>query len=121
MEDETLNESVYICGQCCQAFKIEGQCMSHVESHISRCYKCDFESDDKSQMVRHEKEHIQPCDHNGECSKIQHTERNEPQADNKLIFRCNECSLDFESGVEMERHTETEHSEAEPNTEDITI
>ena len=75
--------------------------MSHVESHISRCYKCDFESDDKSQMVRHEKEHIQPCDHNGECSKIQHTERNEPQADNKQCFRCDECSLDFESGVEM--------------------
>ena len=74
--NETLdNNPVVICGVCNAAFENVAVCEQHMESHPSKCYLCDFKSEDKNKLDEHElREHLfKKCDrgaHEGKCYKI---------------------------------------------------
>ena len=69
------DELSYICGECGCSFADEKKCVEHVTAHIHRCYKCTFESDSPSEVLRHEKDQhkVLSCDqtsHEGDCNMV---------------------------------------------------
>ena len=69
------DQPVVICGVCNAAFENVAVCEQHMESHPSKCYLCDFKSEDKNKLDEHElREHLfKKCDkgaHEGKCYKI---------------------------------------------------
>ena len=74
-ETENIEEdSAVICGVCNDVFKSISECEQHMKSHPSKCYMCEFKSDDVSVLNRHEKEHMyqkcKPDSHQGKCKKV---------------------------------------------------
>ena len=73
--EEELPEEIYICGECSMRFETYMDCETHTKSHDSKCYKCDFISNDKKKLENHERtEHERfKCNkqsHKGKCTKI---------------------------------------------------
>ena len=74
--DDTVKEEAFICGQCNCSFNSFLECQEHIEAHLFKCYKCDFESVIKGEVMKHEKkEHsMLNCDktlHTGKCNKFE--------------------------------------------------
>ena len=52
-------ETAVSCGVCGNIYDSELDCSKHMESHPSKCYKCDFWSEDTNELNTHErKEHV---------------------------------------------------------------
>ena len=49
------NTDPVICGQCGLTFPDEEQCSIHISLHMYRCYKYGFESEQKEEVLKHEK------------------------------------------------------------------
>ena len=102
---ETPPINRFICGQCSKSFDTIVECNTHVQSHKSKCYKCEFESDDKMQMKLHEKtQHVLPCDHTGECNMTNHTSNKKPSN------QCDVCEEVLENQDQLLQHKKIHQS-----------
>ena len=55
--ETTVNDAeefTVICGACNEVFINIAECEKHMESHPSKCYMCDFQSEDKDELNNHE-------------------------------------------------------------------
>ena len=117
------DQPVVICGVCNAAFENVAECEQHMETHPSKCYLCDFKSDDCDKLNEHElKEHLfKKCEmgaHEGKCNKIcvEPGKENELKSNNssnvfvqspppnKMQINCNQCIFASNDAKVMEEH-----------------
>ena len=48
-------ETAFLCGQCNLSFESLLKCQEHVDAHLYKCYKCNFESKNSVDVMKHEK------------------------------------------------------------------
>ena len=75
-------------------------------SHPSKCFACDFQSEDSEVLNNHEmKEHMyRKCDkssHDGKCKKI---------CIDKVEHKCNTCKQVFETKKDIDNHNQNQCS-----------
>ena len=90
--EEELPEEIYICGECSMRFETYMDCETHTKSHDSKCYKCDFISNDKKKLENHERtEHERfKCNkqsHKGKCTKIPFEKQTKHQKTSKKGYK----------------------------------
>ena len=114
-EDE-LNESAVICGVCNMVFANISECEIHIKSHPSKCYACDFQSDNKSEMHKHELKHMfRKCEsksHPGKCKKI---------IVEKVVHKCVVCEQLAETEQELNSHMLTHNTDIPSSSSDSKI
>ena len=97
------SESPYICGECGEGFKSISLCTDHMQTHTFQCYKCDYQSEEKTAVLKHEESvhDNYSCnnDHQGECNEINTVNKYEISQ-----IKCSLCDLTFESQEELEKH-----------------
>ena len=99
-EEEGIPEESFICGQCSKCFESLTQCEEHIIAHNHKCYKCEFETKDSSELKRHEvQEHkFLKCkkeSHKGKCKNI--------PVEAKTI-KCDQCSKTFDDSNLINTH-----------------
>ena len=98
VDAETITEHV-ICGECDSVFTTIKDCEEHMKHHPSKCFKCDFISEDKSVLHNHEmNQHMmqkcEPTSHDEPCNIIPIKK-----------FHCKDCNVIFYSIEELNIHT----------------
>ena len=117
---------VYICGECCAKFETFQACESHTKNHLSKCYKCDFKSDDIKKLKAHERtEHdLLTCNgksHNGKCKVVPQPKNKEENDFQTMITHlrsfhgeplfCNFCDFHGVTRGELAKHTFEYHED----------
>ena len=129
---KAMNEDdlVVVCGECNVFFNNISDCEIHMESHPSKCYLCEFQSENKQELSIHERKHLyrkcEPHSHEGKCKNIpvdqaqqvicdqcgkQYKDNigllNHKKKDHEglLSFYCNECKVGFKDARELGEHS----------------
>ena len=125
-DNDEYEQLTVICGVCKVSFLDVPQCEKHMETHISTCYKCEYQCNDPQELSSHEKEHMkslipvynQPILDNsilcGSCDETFNTEESlqchfEKTHTIKSDYRCSICNLVTESQEELYNHKVSEH------------
>ena len=122
-EDHTPNthkdikDTSYLCGQCDLCFDSLEECVGHVNTHMFKCFKCPFESKEKSIVQKHENhEHItlfnSPSSNANEVTTavIENTTKNILTPQNRENVTCKYCNLESKNKYELNKHIENIHS-----------
>ena len=108
IKETTVEAAAYICGQCGKIFADLDLCNNHMETHLFRCYRCNFESDDQSKVKKHEKtEHgLLKCNktHEGDCKPV-NSVKSSPTSE-----KCDQCSFTAEDVSALVKHIRSKHS-----------
>ena len=90
-------EEVYICGECSAKFETYNECESHSKEHISRCYKCDFQSDNAKKLKDHERnDHdLLKCERKNHDGKCKTTPVNRTASENNTKVLKSHCRHGF--------------------------
>ena len=104
-------EYSYLCGQCGKEFLTFDECNGHVNTHSSKCYKCEFETQSMEQLRNHE----QSAHENSQIKDYQGGENNEKadvryQVPDIDEFKCNQCASYFQNHDDMTSHQLTHSS-----------
>ena len=86
-------------------------CSNHINSHSFRCYKCDFESVESSEVKKHE------ISAHGllKCNQEAYALNNETRQKEDIIqFKCNQCSYSIHTEEELGKHKLTHENEPVP-------
>ena len=105
----------HICGECSAKFETFQACEDHANTHVSKCFKYDFKSDDKKKLKDHERtEHdLLKCNgnsHKEKCKIVPQTDsKQEKEYKNKSntetqSFLCEQCNKTFDSEVTLKTH-----------------
>ena len=105
----------HICGECSAKFETFQACEDHANTHVYKCFKYDFKSDDKKKLKDHERtEHdLLKCNgnsHKEKCKIVPHTDcKQEKEYKNKSntetqSFLCEQCNKTFDSEVTLKTH-----------------
>ena len=68
--DINFPDEVYICGECSIRFETYIECENHTKTHIAKCYKCDFKSEDNKKLKAREKTENDLLKCNGETHRL---------------------------------------------------
>ena len=101
-----LPDEVFICGECSAKFETYQNCVNHTKTHISKCYKRDFQSENSKELKDHERnEHdflkCEKKNHDGNCQNFPKNKASVntvkiPEENQNQIFSCVQCSKTFE-------------------------
>ena len=109
---ESQADATCICGECGKYFDNFDECNEHIKSHCNRCYKCEYECEDKQQMKKHERsEHdLLKCKqtHEGKCKPMNN------QLNKQESFTCEECTAEFQNSEGLRKHILT-HKKTSPS------
>ena len=105
-KEDIERESAFICGQCGLNFDSMDLCNSHINSHSFKCYKCEFESDERSEVKKHERsEHVTlKCNQEDVLNELN---KEKIQKDDSIKFKCSLCNYNMKSREELEVHNAT--------------
>ena len=93
----------FICGQCGLSFDSREQCTNHMATHLSRCYKCDFESWSKEEIAKHEiTNHVSLTASMKLDSMLKSS--NQVHMEN-ATFYCKRCGISFEDLGLLAKHS----------------
>ena len=123
----------YICGQCGENFVNQNQCLKHMDSHLFKCYKCEYTCENMEELASHEntkhkllrnhttsgkeQQEIKEGNHHNSCMCEQcgeyftaipalqeHVCGEQEQRAHKLMNPCNQCNALFERPEDLNRH-----------------
>ena len=126
-EVEESAEAAYICGQCGKSFLDLHSCTVHMDTHLYKCYKCNFETKDQVTIKKHEraKHELLQCNEGNDVTTKVTTEEvpkahfnineSEPQC-----VTCPFCNLESKNLAELKIHIENIHTSkpSKPSKED---
>ena len=91
-------EELFICGVCSKSVESFLACNLHTETHVSKCFKCDFKSGEPLVLKAHEKaNHVNLK----KTTSGKHEEKK---------FSCDRCPLLFSTNSEFLLHSKTLHN-----------
>ena len=108
--EEVANDIAILCGECNSVFQSIIECEEHLKTHPSKCYKCDFKSENSEELNSHElKEHkLRQCD-SGQVITDEIDNHQESVQDNPVQFACKFCNHEEETKENLEKHVLASH------------
>ena len=104
-EFEEIPEETIICGQCSATFLTLQLCEEHINSHRSRCFKCNFETMSREELEKHEKE-----EHRSAVSvETEQVQKDDIQEVTDSQHFCYLCPFEATNQSNLEKHAKEVH------------
>ena len=104
----------FICGQCGLTFHSEEKCNEHLASHKERCYKCDYESVSRDEVIRHEKNQHVTIVESRDSGHAPQASPEVPIVKPQHLYKCNNCSYTTVTNNELQEHKKDQHKRDKP-------